>query len=213
MFIIIESFVSVIVAIIAGALFIAWEIRLAKDDVFWKGLIPIGAAVLFIGLAAMLTMFFAGNQRIEYLSTDLDQRMEAQMAVKTLNGKIIAYGPIEIFDGEGTLVDRCSVSVADLEDKEMADVRLPRYKDVFMEMTAGRTVVARFNSDKEEILDKSLLIFPDGGAQVHISTRDMWVSMFYLCVPMLVIYLLKRRQLRQERIRREMKKMSVENLG
>lgn len=210
---IIESFVSVIVAVVFCAIFIAWEVKLAKDDEFWKGLIPLGTMVLVMGLAAMLTMHIAGDQKIEYLTADLDDEMQAKMAVKTLDADIIAYGPIEIFDANGNLIDQCSITIADLEDDEMAAVRLPRYKDVFLKMTAGRNIVARFDSDKEEILDSSLLILPDDGAQILISTWAMWKSLIYLSVPMIAIYLMKRRQLRMERIRREMKKMGIEELG
>lgn len=210
---IIESFVSVIVAVVFCAIFIAWEVKLAKDDEFWKGLIPLGTMVLVMGLAAMLTMHIAGDQKIEYLTADLDDEMQAKMAVKTLDTDIIAYGPIEIFDANGNLIDQCSITIADLEDDEMAAVRLPRYKDVFLKMTAGRNIVARFDSDKEEILDSSLLILPDDGAQILISTWAMWKSLLYLSVPMIAIYLMKRRQLRMERIRREMKKMGIEELG
>lgn len=210
---IIESFISVIIAVVVGILFVRWEIKLAKSDAFWKGLIPLGTAVLVMGIAVMVTMFAAGNQRIEYLSADLDNGMQAEMTVKTLDGDIIAYGPIEIVDESGILIDQCSVSIVDLEDEALNGVGLPRYADVFQEMTAGRNVVARFDSDKEEILDESLLIFPDDGAQVYISTTAMWKSLLYLCVPMLVIYLLKRFQLRQERMKRELRKMNVESLS
>lgn len=192
--------------IVIGLLY--WEVKLSAKRRAWQGLIPIAVLVIAALSVNFLVYEKYGKNDIEELRTELNNGMTARMYVRAAGDEIRFYSPIEIIDEEGVLRD--SVAVVRIRGMEGGPTT---YHGLFEKMTKGKEVISTYAVDKEVIQDKNRYMINHGGGYISFDiATQIYLPVLYMGLPLLGIYIFRRRQVRKAQIAEELRRMAIENL-
>lgn len=211
---ILMSFLVSIVVLALVAAFFVIVVKLSGKGSPWPGLAPIVLLLTLILGINMTVLHKYSGEKLETLTAKLNNGMTAQMIARVDGDIIRAYGPIEIVDEKGILRESY-----DLYSKQYDDYREP-YRGLFETMTEGKKILASWSTEREVVEDMSkrlVFVKPDGidpGSTCFIyDIRGMFYGpLLFLGFPLLIVYLLKRRQVHKGKRASELRRMEIENL-
>ena len=209
------SYAATVAVLVVIAVFFVVVVKLSGKDSPWLAMVPI---VLLLALTLGVNLAIlqrCSDEKLTTLTAKLENGMTAQMIVRIDGDEIRSYGPVEIVDEKGILRESYGIDRFQYDD----EYREP-YRGLFETMTKGKKVSASWHMEREEVADMSKkMIFVKGDSIDRGSAYFIFdtAAMFYgpllhLGLPLLAVYLVKRRQVRKRKRTAELRRMEIENL-
>lgn len=204
-----EGILGVVIVVAIVAVLLWGEVKLSEKEKPWPGLVPMGLLAAAVIVSYSVVIVNQSQIDIVKKTVEMDGGNTAQMYLReNRQGEIICYSELKVFDSKGKQIDEGNINLMDLQQEDYGG----NYADIFQEMTGGRESQICHSVEEETVKDPRYMISGERDFYYTIPKKGILYVFLYMGVPMTAIYLVKRRQVKAEKIKAELRRIEIESL-